>query len=85
MPMYYNTAPISGFVPTINGTNWEADAIHLLKMLRLDNSDQSQRQFTHEILADFPGRTYWGVYHQVRYVDLLIAADTAPVVAVEIG
>ncbi len=77
--------PIQGDKGSLIGKEWDGAAIKKLTLLRNDNADQSQRQFTHEVLADFPGRTYWGVYHQVRYVDMLIAAESAPIVAVEIG
>ena len=75
----------AGIAPSIVGTTWSAGDIHLLRVIRNDNTNESQRAFAALVLDDFPGRTYQGVYHQVRYIDMLTRLEDATTIAVEIG
>lgn len=77
--------PNTGIADPIVGTNWDAADLTKLRAIRNDNADQSQRAFAHMVQADFPGRTYQGVYHQVRYIDMLTRLEDATTIAVEIG
>lgn len=74
----------TGIADPIVGTNWNTADLTKLRAIRNDNADISQRAFATLVQADFPGRTYQGVYHQVRYVDLMTRLTGAPVAAVEI-
>jgi len=67
------------------GLNWGAITTAKLTELRIDNPNLSQREFARLAEGHFPGRTFNGVYHQVRRLDILLAAENAPVVATEIG
>jgi len=80
-----NSNPNAGIAPSIIGTDWTGADLSKLRLIRIDNDLLSQRAFARMVEGDFPGRTYQGVYHQVRYVDQLIRIDSAPVTAVEIG
>ena len=67
------------------GTNWIDKDLALLTQIRTDNPNLSQRGFAREVLGSFPGRTFNGVYHKVRILDLALSAAMGDIVATEIG
>lgn len=71
--------------PIAVGKGWSHADTSLLTELRTDNLGLSQRAFARLAADYFTDRTFNGVYHQVRRLDLILNADTAEVVATEIA
>lgn len=79
--------PESGLPPVshVIGSAWSDPDLANLTQIRTDNPNLSQRSFATEVLNIFPGRTFNGVYHKVRILDLALAAAMGDIVATEIG
>ena len=71
--------------PNVAGDTWIDADLALLTQIRTDNPNLSQRGFAREVLDNFPGRTFNGVYHKVRILDLALSAAMGDIVATEIG
>ena len=85
--MSYSDNPETGLAPIshVIGTTWSDLDLANLTQIRTDNPNLSQRAFAAEVLDIFPGRTFNGVYHKVRILDLALSAAMGDIVATEIG
>lgn len=77
--------PMTIVIVAVVGEKWREKDLALLTQIRTDNPSLSQRGFARFVLCSFPGRTFNGVYHKVRILDLALAAAMGDIVATEIG